>query len=253
MIHTHRVRRSGFTIIELLVVISIIAVMVGILMAAIQKANEAACRASCINNLKQIGLAMHMWHDCNQCFPTENANVPQSIFQAILANLEQTEAQAGMGIKVYVCPSRRTASQAYHDYVYVYNPVNVPNPIFFAAENSGVGGVSLGEITNVNGSGNTAMLSHSWVKPSQYTTFSGAPDEPWNQVYNYASKTLMQHDMQGNNTGGLGGPHPDTVPTLFADGHVANIGFTWEAANDGAGLPGTIMWNLTNEIPFTIP
>ncbi|MCR9233500.1 MAG: DUF1559 domain-containing protein [bacterium] len=65
----NRLRTRGFTLIELLVVIAIIAILIALLLPAVQQAREAARRSSCKNNLKQMGLALHNYHDAHSVFP----------------------------------------------------------------------------------------------------------------------------------------------------------------------------------------
>jgi prepilin-type N-terminal cleavage/methylation domain-containing protein len=123
--------RAAFTLIELLVVIAIIAILIALLVPAVQKVREAAARTQSINNLKQIALAGHSYHDANKCLPFNGSGVASqnttyyvaptagyvfsgSAFFQILPYLDQgpmfanpgATAPTLSGVAVFMCPGR---------------------------------------------------------------------------------------------------------------------------------------------------
>lgn len=101
-------RRRAFTLIELLVVIAIIAILIALLLPAVQQAREAARRTQCRNNLKQIGLAIHNYHDVHLCFPSGFLGNPPSESAAGCSNVNYSATgnirRPGWGWMVYIMP-----------------------------------------------------------------------------------------------------------------------------------------------------
>lgn len=108
MSQTNRPRRGGFTLIELLVVIAIIAILIGLLVPAVQKVREAAARTQDANNLKQLALGLHNYHDSYKKFPLGNNNSAAVLYSwigAIRPYVEQPNANIATPIPMVINPA----------------------------------------------------------------------------------------------------------------------------------------------------
>jgi prepilin-type N-terminal cleavage/methylation domain-containing protein/prepilin-type processing-associated H-X9-DG protein len=120
-----RSSRRAFTLLELLVVSAIITVLAGILVPAVQKVRDASAKAKCANNMRQIGMALHAYHDANGAFPSGLTFAPPTWYWSWMARILPYSGQETLYDQAY---SYATATGGYTSF---YNPVeSTPVPLY---------------------------------------------------------------------------------------------------------------------------
>jgi len=261
-------RWRGFTLIELLVVIAIIAILIGLLLPAVQKVREAAARMSTTNNLKQIGIASHSYHDNFNKMPLGGSNTTNVVdwcwaFQ-ILPYIEQgnmyNSAKAGTypnnGVKTYLCPGR---SHTPTSTTGANSPgINGPhtdyaiNSVSFVNESNLTGrAITMSNITTSNGTSNTILVGEKSMDPANYSNTRG---DNWDEViysggYGGTSRSDVNvlQDRVGVSFGNnWGSPFNGGCPFVMCDGSVRLISYSVNRTAFGYAL------NYLNSTPFTL-
>ena len=190
-------RQRGFTLVELLVVIAIIGILIALLLPAVQAAREAARRMQCSNNLKQIGLGLHVHHDAQRAFPTNSVMQREGAYYHLFSN--NTRGYGRLNYIVALLP--------FMEQVALYEAALIdPNSV--SGETAAAAGVlnpwraqvpGLRCPSDGGGGGNTSNTTHAETGRNNYMASAG--DWPDAHMYRYRDNAANTHSYLENPRG----------------------------------------------------
>jgi prepilin-type N-terminal cleavage/methylation domain-containing protein/prepilin-type processing-associated H-X9-DG protein len=218
--------RKAFTLIELLVVIAIIALLMGILMPALNRAREMGKRAGCMNNMRQVGIAMQMYANENRKLPPKqhpapnfnHPDAPKNVLKLLIPFIGGGNSQM-MSPKVYNCPSLKP------------HPSQIFAPTEYSSTGLSANTVPLGNpLVSIRRAADIIVLQEAWSLSHQLwnqpepvdrtaAALEGRAKNTYRQWHMWAKKSMHPSYLTSDYSEHLSNVHDDGGSLVFADGH----------------------------------